>query len=116
MRGPFQSEVETMHSEDQRITTTYGHHFSSHKTKASWDSLTAHGLGLVWTHDNRLSNKNVNAAIYHKLLDKAPSKPLTVRQILSAAHKCHDPLGYASQKKASSPGVTLSCWFPRMAS
>ncbi|KAF4680662.1 hypothetical protein FOZ60_013139 [Perkinsus olseni] len=94
--GPSQTEVEAMHSEDQSIVTTHGHHFSNHKTKGSWDSVTAHGLGLVWTHDDCLSNKRVDDDIYYKLLDKAPSKALTVRQVLSAAHKCHDPLGYAS--------------------
>ncbi|KAF4648280.1 hypothetical protein FOL47_003483, partial [Perkinsus chesapeaki] len=92
--GPTQEEVNNMYTEGCSIVSNYGHQFSDHKTKRSWDSTTAHGLGIIWTDDDHLTNKDVNVAHFKKMLTMSSSKTFTVRQVLSAAHSCHDPLGY----------------------
>ncbi|KAF4720848.1 hypothetical protein FOZ62_015570 [Perkinsus olseni] len=82
-----------MYTSDCHLATEFGHEFVPRKTKKSWEATEAEGMGLLWTKSDQLKCKHMNSASTRRRYE-AHGNRLSIREVLSALHSCHDPLGY----------------------
>ncbi|EER10923.1 gag/pol/env polyprotein, putative [Perkinsus marinus ATCC 50983] len=88
-----QAMADDMYAGDCVLAEEFGHEFAPRKTKKSWQPTEAEGMGLVWTSDDSLKCKPVDLAKFRRVCSMNGGR-LSIREVLSALHSCHDPLGH----------------------
>ncbi|KAF4743429.1 hypothetical protein FOZ63_021203, partial [Perkinsus olseni] len=94
-----QQQLLQLHEEDKTAAASVGQLVHPAKTKYDWEEKEVSGLGIVWGADDSVASKPANLTDIRK--NFTDNGRLTVREVLSGAHLCHDILGLHSWRLLS---------------